>query len=785
MGDMTGDPLSSLTGDVPTECVGPFPIPAELPSALRALAEATGTDPLAPLSVCATVLARRLSRDGVTRRLRVTVGSREALTPDADGPLDPDLTFRTALRDSGDLWLAPAAQATADGAGVDATILVSDDGLRLYVESMTDSADAATPQCWARTFLLLLTGMADDPDMPVTTLPLLSRAERDLILYRLNSYSVPAIRHRTLTGPFEEQAERTPDAVALEDEDGSRLTYRELNARANQLAHFLLSVGAGLGTRVGICLTRGISQVVSIYAAVKAGATYVPLDAELPDGRLGYMLADTAPLHVLADAACRSRIPNGGWHVHDVESPDAPWSSCSAGNPVIEGTPAALLHVLYTSGSTGRPKGVAYPADGALAHLMWMQRQYPFREGDAALYKTSPGFDVSIWELFWPLYHGARLVICRPGGHRDPVHLAKVVEEHGISTIFLPPTVMAPFLERVSSGHASKLRWALCGGEPVTPRIRDTFYSVLPAATLVNSYGPTEAGAVTDMPLPPDPGAPVPLGRPAEHFRLTLLDENLQLVPIGMPGEAYIGGDIGLAHAYWGTPGRTAERFVPDPFGPPGARMYRTGDLCRYRDNGVAEHLGRIDRQVKIRGLRIEPGEIESVLAAHPLVAECAVIVHGHPARLLAFIVPAGQPTGDDTDTALIADHAATLLPGHMRPERIMVVPSIPATVNGKIDTVALVGTWEALASGEREIVPPADEVEASLAEIYGRVLGTARVSMLDTFSELGGHSLLAIQLLDECLASLHTKPDVTELLSGTIRDVAASIRAAREDDIR
>jgi acyl-coenzyme A synthetase/AMP-(fatty) acid ligase len=354
-----------------------------------------------------------------------------------------------------------------------------------------------------------------------------------------------------------------------------------------------------------------------------------------------------------------------------------------------------------------------------------------------------------------------------------------VTEEHGISTIFLPPTVMAPYLERVSSGHASKLRWALCGGEPVTPRIRDTFYSVLPGTTLVNSYGPTEAGAVTDMPLPPDPGAAVPLGRPAEHFRLTLLDEDLGLVPVGMPGEAYIGGDIGLAQAYWGAPGRTAERFVPDPYGPPGSRMYRTGDLCRYRDDGVAEHLGRIDRQVKIRGLRIEPGEIESVLAAHPLVAECAVIAHGDPARLLAFIVPAGQPAGDDVDTALIADHAATLLPGHMRPERIMVVPSIPATVNGKIDKVALVGTWEALASAEREIVPPADEVEASLAEIYGRLLGTARISMLDTFSELGGHSLLAIQLLDECLASLHAKPDVTELLGGTIRDVAMSIRAA------
>lgn len=764
----------------PPECAGPITIPRDLTHTLRSLAEAAAADDFVPLSICATVLVKRLSRRGAPSRARVIRGAREAITPMSTEPLDQAVSFRTALRRAASSRVATVPDATVMHP-VDVTILVSEDGHRLYAESMTNSADAPGAQCWGRSFLHLLTCMANEPDAPIAACPLIDAAERDRILHRLNPYRCPEVRYGTMTGPFEEQVERTPDVDALVDENGDTVSYRELNDRANRLAHFLRNAGAGPGTRVGICLDRGIHQVVAIYAAVKTGAAYVPLDAELPDSRLGYMLEDTAPPHVLTDPTCRSRIPDGAWRVYDVESDRTSWDACAATNPAVDGTPAALLNILYTSGSTGHPKGVAYPADGALAHLFWMQSRYPFGGGDSAVFKTSPGFDVSIWEIFWPLYYGARLVICRPGGHRDPQHLAKLVEEHGVSTIFLAPTVMTPFLEKVSPDRASALRWALCGGEPVTPRIRDTFYTTLPSATLVNCYGPTEAGNVTDMILDPEPGAPVvPLGRPAEHFRLTLLDENLQLVPVGMPGEAYIGGHIGLANAYWRAPGRTAERFVPDPYGPPGSRAYRTGDLCRYRDDGVLEHLGRIDRQIKIRGLRIEPGEIESVLASHPAVADCAVIAHGDPAHLLAFVVPAGRVSISDADVAAILDHAATILPGHMQPEQLVPVLRIPATVNGKVDKDALIDIWQALTDGDREIVAPADELEASLVEIYARVLGSARVSVLDKFAQLGGHSMLAFHLLDECMENLHAQPDVTELLTGTLRDVAVSIRAAR-----
>lgn len=760
------------------ECVGPVTIPPDLTRALRSLVRDAGVDEVVVMSICATVLVRRLARTGTPRRARVIRGPRELVT--STGPMDPTVSFRSALRQAAKFWGAKAPDTVAVPP-VDVTILVSQDGRHLYTESMTSSADAPLAQCWARSFLHLLARMARDPDAPILAHPLIDDTDRDLILRHLNPYRRPEVRHHTMTGPFVEQVERAPDAVAVLDEGSQTLTYRELNDRANRLAHYLRSTGARPGTRIGICLDRSIDLIVGIYAAVKTGAGYVPVDVELPDSRIAYMLADSAPRHVLTDPAARGRIPDGDFHLVDLEADRARWEHQPTTDPVVESSPAALLSILYTSGSTGRPKGVAYPTDGALAHLAWMQGRYPFGEGDSAVFKTSPGFDVSIWEIFWPLYHGARLVICRPGGHRDPRHLADLVAQHAVSTIFLPPTVMMPFLGTVSADRARALRWALCGGEPVTARIRDTFYARLPAASLVNCYGPTEAGNVTDMVLKPEPdAAAVPLGRPAANFRLILLDENLDLVPIGMPGEAYIGGEIGLAHAYWRAPGRTAERFVADPYGPPGSRLYRTGDLCRYRDDGALEHLGRIDRQIKIRGLRIEPGEIESVLTSQPAVADCAVVAHGDPARLLAFVVPAGRVPVNDLDVAAVREHADRFLPDHMRPEQVVPVLRIPATVNGKIDRDALINVWQAMTTGEREVVAPADELEAKLVEIYGRVLNASSVSVLDTFSELGGHSLLAIQLLDECAASLHAQPDVTELLTGTLRDVAASIQAAR-----
>ena len=764
---------------VAPECAGPLTIPADLIRTLESLAEAAGVNRVIPLAICADVLADRLSRPDTPRRARLIQGAREVITPLLADGRDPDVTFHAALRRAADLRVmgVPAAGA---GQPVDVTILVSQDGERLYAESMTSAADAPLAQCWALSFLRLLSAAAADPHAPLAAHRLVDDADQVRILHGLNTYQEPDVRHVSLAGPFEEQVRRTPDAVALIAPDGGTVTYRDLNERANRLARFLRDGGVGPDTRVGICLTRSVEQVVAIYATVKAGGGYVPLDAELPDSRLAYMLDDARPRFVLTDGHCRDRIPDGAWQVHDVTAADAPWLANDATDLVATGTGGSLMHILYTSGTTGQPKGVAYPRAGALANLSWMQSRYPFAAGDTALFKTSPGFDVSIWELFWPLYHGARLAICPPGAHRDPRQVARLVERHRVTTIFLAPTVMTPFLDELSPQEAGALRWALCGGEPVTARIRDTLYARFPATTLVNCYGPTEAGNVTDMVVPPDPGSPVvPLGRPAANFALTLFDDSLRLVPVGMPGEAYIGGAVGVGMGYWRSPGRTAERFVADPFGPPGSRMYRTGDLCRYRDDGVLDHLGRVDRQMKVRGQRIEPGEIESVLVADPTIADCAVIAHGDPARILAFVVPTDRTAADAFDATAVLRRAATTLPHHMWPERVIPLLRIPATVNGKIDKAALIHLWHTRGDREpeREIVPPADDLEAGLVEIYGRVLGTAPISVLDTFADLGGHSMLAFKVLDECLARLRAQPAVPELLTGSIRDVAASIR--------
>lgn len=765
-----------MTGYLPTtECIGPVTLPDGVMGTLHSLAAAAGVDDFVTLSICAGVLAERLPRPGTTCRVRVTRGALEAIVPAGGGVPDPSLSFHQALQQAQRSGGAIAPDA-GDDPPVAVTILIARAGRHLYVETMMESSDLPSAQAWARSFLQLLAGMANEPDLPMLDHPLVGTEERERILHGLNPQRDPEIRYRTLAEPFQEQVERTPDSVALQDEDGDTVSYRELNERANRLAHHLRAHGAGPETRIGICLQRGIHQVVAIYAAAKTGATYVPLDADLPDQRIALMLADSAPRHVLTDPACRGRIPDGAWEIHDVHAEHA-WAGRPATNPPDDGTASGPVHILYTSGTTGRPKGVASRTAGALANVFWMQRQYPFHPGETALLKSSPGFDIHTWEIFWPLYHGARLMICRPGGERDPRHLARLIRDHDVSMVFLVTTMVTAFLDEMSPVGADALRWVVCGGESMGPRIPEAFYATLPGSNLVNAFGPTEAGPVTDNVIEPGSnGVFVPVGRPADNFRVTVLDANLDLVPVGTPGEAYISGVVGLADGYWRQPGMTAERFVADPYGPPGTRMYRTGDLCRLREDGALDHLGRIDRQVKIRGLRVEPGEIESVLAAHPAVGDCAVIAHGEPLRLLAFVVPAGGSSAADLDPTAIHEHTAGL-PRQMRPEQVVPVDYLPAMVNGKLDQNELIKIWQELTERERTVVPPADELEATLVEIYRRVLGRSPISMLDTFIELGGHSMLTFRLRDECEATLRAAPDMTELLHGTLRDVAATIR--------
>lgn len=654
-------------------------------------------------------------------------------------------------------------------------------GLDGAFDCSADLLDRSSLERYGAVFARLVTSVAQRPDDPLDQHAVLAPDEQRRIVYAINRYERPEPGYRTLAQPFEEQVGRTPAAVAVVAGD-DHVTYAELNARANRLAHAVRAAGGGPGRRVAVCLERGVDAVTAVYAAAKSGAAYVPLEPELPDARLAFMLGDTAPQVVLTDAATGARIPDGPWRVVDVADPS--WASLPEDDlpPDPSASGQAVGYLLYTSGSTGRPKAVAYPIDAAIASLQWIQHCYPYGPGDAAVFKTSYGFDVSIWELFWPLYYGARLVVCRPGGHRDPGYLADVIERHAATTLYLAPAMLQVFLDELDPGRCPSLRTVVTGGEVVTPRLRDSFFATMDAE-LVNGYGPTEAGTVTYQTLGRWRGRPaVPLGRPAPNFRFYVLDESQQVVPVGVAGEAYIGGEIGLAHGYHRRPALTAERFVPDPFGPPGARMYRTGDVCRYRSDELLEHLGRIDHQVKIRGMRVELSEIEAVLCEHPAVADAVVLkVDEAGGSLVAWVV---ATPGEVPDTDHLVERARRFLPAHMVPRAVVPIPEIPTTVNGKVDRRALLETRpQGDVPATARAKAPASPREEELAAAFAEVLDVERVGVTDSFFDLGGHSLLVFRLIGACERRLGVRPSVSDVFGApTVR--ALGERLARGPDV-
>jgi amino acid adenylation domain-containing protein len=613
----------------------------------------------------------------------------------------------------------------------------------------------------AEMFMHLLGLLAAAPDEPVFALSPVPPEERDRILYALHPYRCPDIRYTTMAQPFEEQVRRTPGAVALVSDRGS-LTYAELNERANRLARHLRAVGARPGGFVAVSLHRSFELMVALYAVAKAGAAYVPIDPGLPDARMAFMLEDSAPVAVLADERTRPRLPAGPWQVLAVDTDASLWALQPAHDlPPERGN--HLVHMLYTSGTTGRPKAVAYPVDGALADIFWLHRSYPYGPGDTALFKTSYGFDVSIWEIFWPLYCGSRVAICPPDAHRDPVQLRDAIDRYQVTTMFMVPSMMAPFYDCTQRGSCPSLRWVFCGGEPVTPRVRDGFHERF-AAGIINCYGPTELGCVAETVLPVEPDAPVPVGRPPEHRRVYVLDDHLHPAPIGVPGELYVGGEVGIAQSYHRRPGLTAGRFLPDPFGLPGGRMYRTGDLCRFRGDGVLEHLGRAGRQVKIRGVRIELAEIEAVLTEHSDIAQCVVsVVPGRDGEIAAFVVPSA---GRSVSVGALVSHARRLLPEQMIPATVTEVDAIPTFVNGKIDVEQLLSRIDRGSVTELEpFVAPATESEARVAGLFRQILDVAEVSATASFFDLGGHSLLVFQLIEMCTAEFGVELAVKDVL--------------------
>jgi len=618
------------------------------------------------------------------------------------------------------------------------------------LEFNSDLFDDQTIQRLIGYYQKVLRILLEKPETQLTTIELPDNAEKALLLdwgsRAATDSPVEPIHHL-----IERQAAATPEATALVFEDQS-LNYTELNTRANQLAHYLIGlgvkpetrVGVKPETRVGIAVERSIEMVVGLLAILKAGGAYVPLDPDYPSDRLTYMVKDSGIELLLTQQHLCDALPVAdGLNVIDLDRLEVAHHAPTNPNVALHGE--SLAYVIYTSGSTGRPKGAANRHHALTNRLQWMQEAYGLTADDAVLQKTPFSFDVSVWEFFWPLIQGARLVMAPPGAHREPTQLVELIRTHKITTLHFVPSMLQAFLTHGEVEACTSLTRLVCSGEALPAELQNQVFVRLPQVTLYNLYGPTEAAIdVTHWTCQDDGRNHVAIGQPIAGIRTYVLDSDLNLAPPGVAGELYLGG-IGLARGYLHRSDLTAERFVADPFAQ-GERLYRTGDLVRWRDDGQLEYLGRLDHQVKIRGLRIELGEIEAELLAQPAVREAVVVTQEGPggSRLVAYVVPQAD---SELDTSSLREVLGQRLPDYMVPGVVVTLDALPLNANGKVDRKALP---EPDLASSSQYEPPQGEVEAALAKVWSEVLGVEQVGRHDNFFELGGHSLLALKVLEQ-----------------------------------
>jgi len=619
----------------------------------------------------------------------------------------------------------------------------------------------------------LAEALAGQAPVALESLSTLPEDERRYLLETVNATEValdPGYPH--LPAMFAAQVRRAPDAVALQTEQ-TQLTYRELDAQANRLAHHLIGLGVRPDTRVAVCLERGVALIVGLLGVLKAGGAYVPLDPDYPDERLHYLLADSAPLALLVQGATRGLfdgqqtplvdLDQGAWQAHSDQAP-----------ALAELGGGHLAYVMYTSGTTGTPKGVMVEHRGLCNLMRWGSDLCPPQADDGLLQRAPFSFDGSVWELFWPLCAGLRLVLARPDGHRDPAYLVQLIQARQVTTVKFVPALLHAFLDTPGVERCTSLRDLFCGGGELTLALAQRVRERLPRVRLHNVYGPTEATvdstAWTLEPQQPLPVVAPPIGRPIGNTRLYVLDAHDRPVPMGCAGELHIGG-IGVARGYLGLPALQAERFIASPF-VAGDRLYRTGDLVRYRADGELEFLGRNDFQVKLNGLRIEPGEIEALLASHPALGQAVVLVRED--RLVAYA--SCRDNHDAPTPEALRGYLLARLPAYMVPSAYVLLAELPLSANGKVDRNAL-PVPGAAAVISRAYQAPRDELEQALAQIWTEVLKIEQVGRDDNFFELGGHSLLAVSLVARMRqAGLHA--DARLLFSQpTLAGLAANTR--------
>ena len=642
----------------------------------------------------------------------------------------------------------------------------NEQGLRGKFEYAADLFDAVTVERTIGHFLTLLKAVAANPEQPVAELPLLTEAERHQILVEWNDTAGESPKHKCLHELFEEQVERTPDALAVVFED-QQLSYRELNIRANQVAHYIRKMGVGPEVLVGICIERCLEMIVGLLGILKAGGAYVPLDPAYPQARLAFMLEDTNISVLLTQASLTSALPEHSSRTVCLDTDSERISQESGENPFNETRPENLAYVIYTSGSTGQPKGVAIEHHSPVILVHWAQGVYTPEQLSGVLASTSTCFDLSIFELFVPLCCGGSVILVN-----NIMYLSTQPKNEQITLINTVPSALMEVL-KIARTPESVCTINLAG-EPLQIQLVQQLYQQDSVKHIFNLYGPSEDTTYSTFILVSRSQVRIPsIGRPITNTQCYLLDPSLKPVPVGVPGELYIAGD-GLARGYLHRPELTEEKFIPNPFSSdPESRLYKTGDLARYLPDGNIEFLGRLDHQVKIRGFRIELGEIETALAQHPAVNESIAIVRegeGGDKRLIAYVVlkPEEHASKNQLRRSL-----KDRLPDYMIPAAFVTLDALPLTPNGKIDRQALPAPDAAGVETEKSFVPPRNATEQRLAEIWTDVLKVTQIGIHDNFFESGGHSLLAMRLVAQIrqhfekelpVATLFQTPSIAQL---------------------
>ncbi|MFM0666710.1 amino acid adenylation domain-containing protein [Paraburkholderia sediminicola] len=634
-----------------------------------------------------------------------------------------------------------------------ALTLVIEAGTTLTIDYGYDAAqlDEARVVALHRAFAACLAGLIADPDAPLGTISI-STADELAALGRFNSTTQawPHTQQQALHRQFEQKAVASPDAIALEfvDTQGrtQQMSYGELDANADRVAASLIEAGVRADTAVALCVERSFDMVVALIGVLKAGAAYLPIDPDYPADRIAYLLDDAKPAVVLTQPHLLERVAAAVESTSvKILTVDALRGADFTLSAPVAVAPDQLAYLIYTSGSTGKPKGAGNTHRALANRIAWMQDAYRLDTNDVVLHKTPFGFDVSVWEFVWPLAVGAKLAIAAPGDHRDPARLVAAIEAHRVTTLHFVPSMLAAFVAHLEDFHAAarcvSIERIIASGEALAPELVARVAKQLPHARLYNLYGPTEAAIDVShwtCDARDADAASVPIGHPIANLQLHVLDAALQPLPQGAIGELYLGG-VGLARGYLGRAALTAERFVPDPFSR-GARLYRTGDLARRRSDGALDYLGRMDTQVKLRGQRIEPGEIEALLRAAQGVHDAVVIVRDE--QLIGYVACGAD---NSLDTQTLFEDLRAQLPSYMVPSHLIAMDALPVTPNGKCDRHALPAPVRGAAS-ENAIALPATDTERELAEIWKRVLRVDTISRDDDFFALGGHSLLATQ---------------------------------------